>query len=58
MCLTDDQSDPNFIPTKQSMVTAMHWLAHDAKPGDTLLFHFSGHGSQQKDHDGDGTSII
>jgi hypothetical protein len=31
----------------------MHWLVEDARPTDTLFFHFSGHGGQIKDLDGD-----
>jgi len=41
--------DPKFAgftatPTKQNIVEAMKWLASEAKPGDTLFFHYSGHG--------------
>jgi len=51
--LTDDQKDPLKIPTRKNMINAMKWLVHDCKPGDSLFFHFSGHGSQVKDTDGD-----
>lgn len=40
-------------PTKQEILTAMDWLVSGAKPGDSLFFHFSGHGSQAADQDGD-----
>lgn len=30
----------------------MQWLVAGAKPGDVLFFHFSGHGSQQRDDSG------
>lgn len=33
--LTDDQSDPRFIPTKQNMIAAMQWLVRDARPNDS-----------------------
>ncbi|CAG8693591.1 13078_t:CDS:2, partial [Gigaspora margarita] len=45
--LTDDQKDPTRIPTKTNILAAMKWLVLDARPGD------SGHGSQEKDRDGD-----
>lgn len=31
----------------------MQWLVKDAKPNDSLFFHYSGHGGQTKDLDGD-----
>jgi len=40
-------------PTKQNMLRAMHWLVKDARPNDSLFFHYSGHGGQTKDLDGD-----
>jgi len=51
--LTDDQKDPLKIPTRKNMLNAMKWLVQGSKPGDSLFFHFSGHGSQKKDQDGD-----
>lgn len=51
--LTDDQADPNYRPTKQNIVNAMRWLVGGAQPGDSLFFHFSGHGGQVKDRNGD-----
>ncbi|KAG4083746.1 hypothetical protein H8356DRAFT_1747752 [Neocallimastix lanati (nom. inval.)] len=51
--LTDDQKDPLKIPTRKNMLNAMRWLVQGCKPGDSLFFHFSGHGSQKKDEDGD-----
>ena len=32
---------------------APQWLLTDMRPGDSLVFHFSGHGSQKKDYAGD-----
>jgi len=40
-------------PTKQNLLRAMHWLVKDARPNDSLFFHYSGHGGQTKDLDGD-----
>ncbi|CCX33246.1 Similar to Metacaspase-1A; acc. no. B0XPP3 [Pyronema omphalodes CBS 100304] len=51
--LTDDQQHPKSQPTKQNILAAMHWLVKDAQPNDSLFFHYSGHGGQTKDLDGD-----
>lgn len=40
--LTDDQQRPTGQPTKQNILRAMHWLVEDARPDDSLFFHFSG----------------
>ena len=39
--------------TKKAVMERLKWLTKGAKPGDRLLFHFSGHGSQVRDRDGD-----
>ncbi|KAK0728304.1 peptidase C14, caspase domain-containing protein [Lasiosphaeria miniovina] len=51
--LADDQQNPITQPTKQNILRAMYWLVKDARPNDALFFHYSGHGSQTKDLDGD-----
>ncbi|KAG1729665.1 caspase domain-containing protein [Suillus paluster] len=51
--LTDDARDPRQVPTQQNILRAMEWLARDARPNDSLFFHYSGHGGQTKDLDGD-----
>ena len=51
--LTDDQQNPMSQPTKANILRAMHWLIKDAQPNDSLFFHYSGHGGQTKDLDGD-----
>ncbi|KAH7335589.1 peptidase C14 [Rhizoctonia solani] len=51
--LTDDATDPRDLPTKDNIITAMRWLVADAQPTDSFFFHFSGHGGQTKDLDGD-----
>jgi hypothetical protein len=53
VCLTDDQQNPMSQPTKANMIRAMHWLVKDARPNDSLVFHYSGHGGQTEDLDGD-----
>ena len=32
--------------TKKEIITGLKWLLADAAPGDSLLFHYSGHGAQ------------
>jgi hypothetical protein len=40
-------------PTKDNILAAMRWLVADAKAGELLYLHYSGHGSQQRDTSGD-----
>ncbi|KIK45221.1 hypothetical protein CY34DRAFT_554404 [Suillus luteus UH-Slu-Lm8-n1] len=51
--LTDDARDPRQVPTQQNILRAMEWLVRGASPNDSLFFHYSGHGGQTKDLDGD-----
>lgn len=51
--LTDDQANPVLQPTKQNILRAMNWLVNGAQPNDSLFLHYSGHGGQTKDLDGD-----
>ncbi|KAG2017809.1 hypothetical protein CC2G_007286 [Coprinopsis cinerea AmutBmut pab1-1] len=51
--LTDDESNPRMRPTASNIRQAMKWLVAGAQPNDALFFHFSGHGGQTKDRDGD-----
>lgn len=51
--LTDDQSEPVRWPTRDNILRAMQWLVKDARPNDSLVFHYSGHGGQTPDRDGD-----
>ena len=51
--LTDDQQNPMSQPTKANIIRAMHWLVKDAQRNDSLFFHYSGHGGQTPDLDGD-----
>jgi len=39
--------------TKKGIINRLNWLVLDAKPGDELVFHYSGHGSQVRDRNGD-----
>jgi hypothetical protein len=45
--VTDDRA------TKKAIMERLTWLVKGAKAGARLLFHFSGHGSQVRDRDGD-----
>lgn len=51
--LTDDTNNPMQVPTRENMLRAMEWLVRGAAPGDSLFFHYSGHGGEEKDLDGD-----
>ncbi|TCD61159.1 Metacaspase [Steccherinum ochraceum] len=51
--LVDDSRNPKQHPTRQNIIEAMRWLVKDAHPHDSLFFHYSGHGGQTKDKDGD-----
>ncbi|KND00422.1 uncharacterized protein SPPG_04744 [Spizellomyces punctatus DAOM BR117] len=53
LTLTDDQRNWHLRPTRQNILQAMQWLVRGSKAGDSLFFHFSGHGSQTQDLDGD-----
>lgn len=39
--------------TRQNIIDGMNWLVRNRIPGDELVLHFSGHGSQVVDLDGD-----
>lgn len=51
--LTDDQQNPVMQPTKENIIRAMGWLVGGAQPNDALFLHYSGHGGQTEDLDGD-----
>ncbi|KAL5862714.1 hypothetical protein ACOSQ3_000228 [Xanthoceras sorbifolium] len=51
--LTEEEADPYKRPTKHNMRMALYWLMQGCQPGDSLVFHFSGHGSQQRNYTGD-----
>ncbi|KAJ3920169.1 peptidase C14, caspase domain-containing protein, partial [Lentinula edodes] len=51
--LTDDAQNPRQRPTRDNILQAMQWLVNNAQPNDSLFFHYSGHGGQTKDLDGD-----
>lgn len=48
--LVDEKNFPNCsgLPTRANIVKFMAWLVKDAKAGDILFMHYSGHGTQTK----------
>ncbi|KAK2988938.1 hypothetical protein RJ640_026206, partial [Escallonia rubra] len=53
LMLTEEETDPYKRPTKHNIRMAMYWLVQGCQPGDSLVFHYSGHGSQQRNYTGD-----
>lgn len=52
--LNEDPAEPeNERPTKKNILEGMRWLVDDCMPGDALVLHYSGHGVQRKDKNGD-----
>ncbi|KAK9772502.1 putative Metacaspase-1A [Seiridium cardinale] len=51
--LTDDAQDQVLQPTASNIRRAMQWLVAGARPNDALFLHYSGHGGQTADLDGD-----
>ncbi|KAI0721801.1 caspase domain-containing protein [Fomitopsis betulina] len=51
--LTDDAAYRHQQPTRGNILDAMRWLVQDASSHDSLVFHYSGHGGQTRDLDGD-----
>ncbi|KAJ3028776.1 Ca(2+)-dependent cysteine protease [Rhizophlyctis rosea] len=45
--------EPHLIPTRANITESMKWLVAGAKEGDAFFFHYSGHGAQAKDTEGD-----
>ncbi|GJE85500.1 caspase family protein [Phanerochaete sordida] len=49
----DIPTGASSYPNRENLLRGMRELVSDVKPGDHLVFHFSGHGSQKPDQDGD-----
>ncbi|KAJ3768602.1 peptidase C14 [Lentinula raphanica] len=49
----DNKLSHKYQPTKANILYWMQWLVTDAQPHDSLFFHYSGHGGQRTDRDGD-----
>lgn len=48
-------TDNDISPTHANIRQYISWLLQNAQPGDTLFFHYSGHGSNVADNNGDET---
>ncbi|CAL0328173.1 unnamed protein product [Lupinus luteus] len=48
----EDPHGPKF-PSKHNIRMAMFWLVQGCRAGDSLVFHYSGHGSQQRSYSGE-----
>ncbi|CAN1302933.1 AMC1 [Linum perenne] len=53
LTLTEEEGNPKRIPTKENIRRGLKWLVEGCKAGDSLVFYFSGHGTQQRDYDMD-----
>lgn len=53
LMLTEEEHDPYRIPTANNIRMAMAWLVAGCRAGDSLVFHFSGHGAQQRNYTGE-----
>ncbi|KAG0378931.1 Ca(2+)-dependent cysteine protease [Mortierella sp. AD032] len=53
--LTDDQVGTRWMPTRENIFENLKWLIRDAKKNDSYFLHYSGHGGQIDDIDGDET---
>ncbi|KAF8269420.1 peptidase C14, caspase domain-containing protein [Lactarius quietus] len=51
--LTDEARDPRNLPTRANILGAMRWLVRGARKHDSLFLHYSGHGAQVRDRNGD-----
>ncbi|KAI3796496.1 hypothetical protein L1987_39168 [Smallanthus sonchifolius] len=51
--IVEEETDPIRIPTGRNMRAALSWLITGCQSGDALLFQFSGHGSRQRNLNGD-----
>ena len=49
----ENEGDPTRVPTRANLLRAMRWLVEGSGSGDSLVFHFSGHGVQKLDLNGD-----
>lgn len=51
--LTDQGTSQRSLPLRQNIIDGMRWLVKGAQANDALFFHYSGHGGQTRDMDGD-----
>ncbi|KAI9021713.1 caspase domain-containing protein [Phycomyces nitens] len=53
LLLTDDTKDPFLMPTNHNIRKAMAEMCRDSQLNDSFFFHFSGHGGNEDDYNGD-----
>ncbi|KAJ8624983.1 hypothetical protein MRB53_033513 [Persea americana] len=53
LVLSEDEVHPLRIPTKKNIRMAMNWLVQGCQQGDSLVFHYSGHGARLLNYNGD-----
>lgn len=53
LMMNDEMQDPLRRPTRYNMWQGFRWLMMDLRPGDSLVFHYSGHGGQQRVYSGE-----
>uniref|UniRef100_J3LPD8 Peptidase C14 caspase domain-containing protein n=1 Tax=Oryza brachyantha TaxID=4533 RepID=J3LPD8_ORYBR len=53
LVLTQEDGDTYRVPTRANLLLAMRWLVEGCSSGDSLVLHFSGHGLQKLDTNGD-----
>ena len=51
--LNEEQHNPYQIPTRENIFRGMQWLLTGVRNGDSLVFMYSGHGDQIRDHTGE-----
>lgn len=51
--MTDDNPNPTMRPTRYNMTNGFTWLMTGLQAGDSLVFHYSGHGGQERDRSGE-----
>jgi len=54
--LSDDQSDPTKKPTRKNILDGIQWLTTGLQAGESIFFHYSGHGGLTVDKSGDETT--
>ncbi|SBT37455.1 metacaspase 1, putative (MCA1) [Plasmodium ovale wallikeri] len=47
--LIDNETDPNYRPTRKNILSALAWLTRDNNMGDVFFFLYSGRGTQKED---------
>jgi hypothetical protein len=51
--LTDDLANPLLKPTRKNIIDGINWLVKNLKAGESVFFHYSGHGGLTLDISGD-----